>query len=75
MASAVFSFTAAPLPVEHVHLMHIMPDVAVEVGRTDRAKLERLYNANVPSKKLISSSLKPVLRMASKPALRALAAA
>lgn len=72
VTGAIFRFTREPLPPEHLNIMHVLPDVGIELSRTDRAELERLYNANVPSEKLISSALQPVLRMASQPALCAL---
>jgi hypothetical protein len=63
VTGAIFRFTREPLPPEHLNIMHVLPDVGTELGRTDRAEFKRLYNANV---------LQPVLRMASQPALRAL---
>jgi hypothetical protein len=63
VSGRVFSYEIGRIPGENRHTLEVRFLSAVEIDQFDRAPLEKLYNAGVPSERFIISALQPTLHM------------
>ena len=63
ISGRVFPYEVGRIPGDNRNTLEIRFLAAKEVSQFDRAPLEKLYNAGLPSERFIISALQPALRM------------